>query len=196
MEGAGEEYVGKKLKYSLDDLDLSKWGRALEQDKQELNALLLGAKDVTPARDAKLEALMHIIKKKVSKPTINRDGEPIRKVLVFTAFADTALYLFDNLGSKLKSELKVESACITGSENKSTLEGSVKFEDLLLDFSPRSKGRVNKRPGSHPELDVIFATDCISEGQNLQDCDLVINYDIHWNPVRIVQRFGRAPNRV
>jgi superfamily II DNA/RNA helicase len=192
LEGAGEEYVGKKLKYSLEDLDLTKWGRALEQDKQELHALLLGARDVTPDRDAKLEALMRIIKGKASKPTINRGGEPIRKVLVFTAFADTAIYLFDNLSAKLKSELKVESACITGSENKSTLAGGVKFEDLLLDFSPRSKGRSTKRPGNHPEIDVIFATDCISEGQNLQDCDMVVNYDIHWNPVRIVQRFGRV----
>src|SRR5262249_28903314 len=149
-------------------------------------------------RDAKLTELKGLISDKVKKPTTNKLGQPNRKVLVFTAFAETAEYLYENLHNWAQEELDIHAALVTGSGNNKTTyrpegyQSQTQFERLLTNFSPISKNRA-KIPSLPQvgEIDLLIATDCISEGQNLQDCDYLINYDIHWNPVRIIQRFGR-----
>ena len=136
--------------------------------------------------------MRQIIEEKIARPSTNRGGEAIRKVIVFTAFADTARYLWKHLAQPLHTARSVHAALITGGGDCHTTLGRSEFDHILTNFSPRSKGR--ERQPSLPqdaEIDLLIATDCISEGQNLQDCDLLINYDIHWNPVRIIQRFGR-----
>jgi ERCC4-related helicase len=191
-------FIGKKLKYNLAHLNLDKWLKDLANDKAQLNILYLSAKDVTQERDAKLAELKELIKNKVTNPTINKLGKENKKVLVFTAFTDTAYYLYDALQDWALNELNVHIAVVSGgtSGNKTTL-GRTNFNDILTNFSPISKHRKQKasfeKITSLPrnEIDILIATDCISEGQNLQDCDFLINYDIHWNPVRIIQRFGR-----
>jgi len=183
--------VGKRLAFNLAHLHLDEWLKDLRADKAQLNLLAISAKDVTPDRDAKLAELKALIHQKVTNPTTNQDGEPNRKVLVFTAFADTAMYLYDNLQA-WASELGIHSALVTGSGPNRTTLGRNEFNHLLTNFSPRAKKR--RQMESMPqdaEIDLLIATDCISEGQNLQDCDYLVNYDIHWNPVRIIQRFGR-----
>jgi hypothetical protein len=181
---------GSKVKVMLQDMDLIKWEQDLKADKEKLEGLLMEAKQITPPRDAKLSDLKEIIKKKINNP-INSDN---KKLLIFTAFSDTANYLYDNLAKWLESDFGIQSAIVTGSDtNKSTLKALRRkdFNSILTNFSPRSKEREKIYPQLTDEIDVLIGTDCISEGQNLQDCDFVINYDIHWNPVRIIQRFGR-----
>jgi hypothetical protein len=180
--------IGKKVKVLLQDVDRVRWRQDLEEDRDRLHALLSIAKRVGPSRDAKLEELKTVIVQKFERP-IN-DGN--RKVMVFTAFADTAEYLYGELSRWAKEKLKISSAIVTGSgRNKSTLSGlRTDLGSILSAFSPRSKERSQEFSGEG-EIDLLIATDCISEGQNLQDCDFLINYDIHWNPVRIIQRFGR-----
>lgn len=184
--------VGKNLSFNLAHLDIDTWLKDLRADKAQLHGLALSAKDVDPGRDAKLAELKKLIHQKVTNPTTNQDGEPNRKVLVFTAFADTAVYLYTNLQA-WASELGIHSALVTGSAsaNKTTF-GRNEFNHILTHFSPRAKrrGQIESMP-QEGEIDLLIATDCISEGQNLQDCDYLVNYDIHWNPVRIIQRFGR-----
>ncbi len=185
--------VGKKFTYRMEHLDLDKWLADLHEDQRQLNLLYLAAKDVTPDRDAKLAELKRLIRQKVEHPTTNKQGKANKKVLVFTAFADTATYLYDQLEPWARDELGIHCARVTGGsgENKTTL-GRTDFNHILTNFSPISKGRaqIPDMPQDQ-EIDLLIATDCISEGQNLQDCDYLINYDIHWNPVRIIQRFGR-----
>ncbi|MBS1810595.1 MAG: DEAD/DEAH box helicase family protein [Acidobacteria bacterium] len=179
--------VGKKLKYDLADLRLSDWKRDLELDRMALIALSYLAHAITPDRDAKLKQLKETIANKLKYPI----NEGNKKVIVFTAFSDTASYLYDNLQAWAKNELGLDIALITGTFTKTTF-GKNEFGNILTNFSPRSKHRARK--ASMPqtsEIDILIATDSISEGQNLQDCDFLINYDIHWNPVRIIQRFGR-----
>ena len=180
--------VGRKVKVLLGDIDLVRWQQDLRDDRRRLETLLAAARDVDVSRDAKLRALRGQIERKVRDP-INPGN---RKVIVFTAFADTAKYLYDQLAPWAEAELGLHSALITGTvRNETTLPDSRKdLATLLSAFSPRSK----ERPASlaaEGEIDLLIATDCISEGQNLQDCDFLVNYDIHWNPVRIIQRFGR-----
>ena len=185
--------AGKNQIYLYKHLDLDAWLTDLRDDKTQLAKIHKVAKNITSDRDAKLEELKSLIAKKVQHPTANRDGKENRKVLIFTAFADTANYLYDNLHAWATHALNVECAVVTGSANRSTLQKS-DFNDILTDFSPISKEREDVTPdgeGTDIEIDLLIATDCISEGQNLQDCDYLINYDIHWNPVRIIQRFGR-----
>ncbi len=185
--------VGKKIKFSLDHLELDKWLKDLEKDRLQLQLLYNEAKQVTIERDAKLAQLKDRIKEKVTNPTINKDGRQNRKVLIFTAFADTALYLFDAIKNWAIKELQVNIAMVSGGtiENKTTF-GQNDYSHILTNFSPVSKNRDKIRGMRQDgEIDILIATDCISEGQNLQDCDCLINYDIHWNPVRIIQRFGR-----
>ncbi len=188
--------VGKDLKIDLADIDLESWRAKLEADKAELNELLAMITPIVDEHDLKLERLLEIIRDKINYP-INDDN---KKVLVFTAFADTADYLYGELAQKIKDEFGLDSAVVTGTKNPAmTIPTSrlvkPEFNTILTLFSPKSKGRdvlfdnPNERPG---EIDILFGTDCISEGQNLQDCDYLINYDIHWNPVRIIQRFGRV----
>ena len=186
--------VGKKLTFKMAHLDLDKWLAALHQDRQQLHGIYLQAKDITPKRDAKLDLLKKLIREKVENPTRTRDGFENRKTLVFTAFADTAMYLHGELESWVREEkLKIHIALVTGSGGNKTSLGSNEFNQILTNFSPESKSRSRiKSMPQDEEIDLLIATDCISEGQNLQDCDTVINYDIHWNPVRIIQRFGRV----
>lgn len=180
--------VGRKVKVLLSDVDLTRWKQDLIEDRNRLATLLAAAKQVDPARDAKLTELRTMIADKCRNP-INAGN---RKIIIFTAFADTAVYLYAQLAPWAKGTLGVESALVTGSgRNQTTIAGLRKdLASILTTFSPRSKERPAEL-AAEGELDLLFATDCISEGQNLQDCDWLINYDIHWNPVRIIQRFGR-----
>ena len=180
--------VGNKVRVLLEDVDRIKWRQDLQDDHERLARLLSAARTVGPERDAKLAALKDRIRKKLSKP-INAGN---RKLLVFSAFADTGHYLFDQLHVWAKTELGLESAVVSGGGTNRTTVGGLRRDmaTILTAFSPRSKARPAEE-SDEPEIDLLIATDCISEGQNLQDCDTLINYDIHWNPVRIVQRFGR-----
>ncbi len=180
--------VGRKVKVLLGDVDLIRWKQDLIEDRNRLATLHAAAQQVTAARDDKLCKLREIIAQKCRNPS--NPGN--RKVIVFTAFADTAMYLYDQLAGWAKSDLGIESALVTGSgRNQLTLPHLRKdLSSILTAFSPRSKERPAEL-ADEGEIDLLIATDCISEGQNLQDCDWLINYDIHWNPVRIIQRFGR-----
>lgn len=182
-----------KVGYQMAHLDVDQWMNDLERDRLQLVTLRDRARDVTPERDAKLIELKKRIEQKVKKPTHNKNGEAVRKLLIFTAFADTAEYLYENLVQWARKELGVHIAMVSGGakENQTTF-GKPEFNHILINFSPRSKKR-DKMPSmpKDDEITILIATDCISEGQNLQDCDLLVNYDIHWNPVRIIQRFGR-----
>ena len=188
--------VGRKVKVLLQDVDLIRWKQDLIEDRNRLATLHAAACQVTADRDAKLAELRGIIEQKCRNP-INTDN---KKVIVFTAFADTARYLYDELVPWAKDKLEVESALVTGTGgNQTTLPGLRKdLASILTAFAPLTKERPEDL-SDEGELDLLIATDCISEGQNLQDCDWLVNYDIHWNPVRIIQRFGRidrigAPN--
>lgn len=185
-----EEYlIGNKVKVLIQDMDLLRWKQDLEEDLALLAQLLKDARQVDVARDAKLLKLQSVISEKASSP-FNAGN---RKVIIFTAFSDTAEYLYNNISSWAKSELGLHSALVTGSERQCTIKGLNKdLNNILTHFSPVSKERVKIDPDATTEIDILIATDCISEGQNLQDCDMLINYDIHWNPVRIIQRFGRV----
>lgn len=180
--------VGKRIKVLLADVDLVRWKQDLVEDRNRLHTLLSAARQVDADRDAKLHALRDTIAHKCEHPT--NPGN--RKVIVFTAFADTARYLYEHLAPWARETLGIESALVTGSgSNRTTLPHLGKdLGSILTAFSPRSKERPEELAGEG-ELDLLIATDCISEGQNLQDCDWLVNYDIHWNPVRIIQRFGR-----
>lgn len=186
--------VGRRVTFKMVHLDLQKWRAHLTEDRQQLSALLALAKPVTASRDAKLAELKHHITEKVKNPPLDKDGQPNRKVLVFTAFADTATYLYDQLHGWAQRTLHIHTSLVVGSgDNQSTLTASPDFTRILTDFAPRAKNRADLTGVAEtaPHVDLLIASDCISEGQNLQDCDTVINYDIHWNPVRIIQRFGR-----
>ena len=185
--------VGGKLKIPMAHLNVSVWLDDLKQDRDQL-ALLAGvANDVTPERDAKLADLRKLIEDKTKNPTTNTKGEKNRKVVVFCAFADTAIYLYDNLRDWARTSLNVHIALVSGgAKANQTTFGQADFNQILTNFSPHAKQRdkIRSMP-QDDEINILIATDCISEGQNLQDCDLLVNYDIHWNPVRIIQRFGR-----
>ncbi|MGW3848704.1 helicase-related protein [Streptomyces fagopyri] len=180
-----EDTVGGNVKVFLADIDRIRWRQELQQDRDTVAALLSEVKAVDVSRDAKLARLKQFLRDKVEHPT--NDGN--RKALVFTAFSDTASYLYEHVGRWANEELGVHVALITGQTTRTTLPMKrTHMIDVLTAFSPRSKGG----DLNSPQIDIVIATDTISEGQNLQDCDAVINYDIHWNPVRIVQRFGRV----
>lgn len=179
--------IGKKVKISLADMNTIGWKEDLLSDLNILRSILDEINNVTPEHDVKLQELINIIKDKVKNP-INQGN---KKVIVFSAFADTASYLYREIAKCLKNELNV--AKVTGSgTNECTLDIGKDYNNLLINFSPKSKHRELINPSARGEIDILIATDCISEGQNLQDCDFLVNYDIHWNPVRIIQRFGRV----
>ena len=180
--------VGRKVKVLLGDVDLIRWKQDLIEDRNRLATLLAAAKQVDAARDAKLAALRQMIEDKCRRP-INSGNQ---KIIVFTAFSDTAHYLYAQLAPWAKSTLGIDAALVTGSAGiQTTLPGLRKsMSGVLSAFAPRAKERPEEL-AAEGEIDLLIATDCISEGQNLQDCDWLINYDIHWNPVRIIQRFGR-----
>lgn len=181
--------VGRKVKIELADMDYRSWKGELKQDRDVLELLTLMVADITPEHDKKLNELLEILTQKIENP-INGDN---KKVLVFTAFSDTAEYLYENVSTFIKKKYGLDTAVITGSiDGRTTVKGlKPTLNNVLTCFSPISKGRDILMPGSDIDLSILIATDCISEGQNLQDCDYLINYDIHWNPVRIIQRFGR-----
>lgn len=183
-----------KLKVKMAHLDVETWLKDLKNDKKQLKKIYNYAQSISVERDAKLAELKELIAEKVKHPTTNKHGKPNRKVLVFTAFADTAVYLYEGLREWARVELKINLALVTGGSvaNKTTF-GKNEFNHILTNFSPFAKKRAQiPSMQQDGEIDLLIATDCISEGQNLQDCDYLINYDIHWNPVRIIQRFGRC----
>lgn len=181
--------VGKKVKIDLADMDYKTWRNELKADAEVLELLTFMVSDITPEHDSKLQELLKLISEKIENP-INPGN---KKVLVFSAFSDTAEYLYENVSTYIKKKYGLDTAVITGSiDGKTTINGfKANLNNVLTCFSPKSKGRDVLMPGSKTEIDILIATDCISEGQNLQDCDYLVNYDIHWNPVRIIQRFGR-----
>jgi len=178
--------IGKKVKFDLKDMDYISWKRELEEDSENLALLISMIKDIEPKYDNKLQKLLKLIDEKIKNP-INENN---KKVIIFTAFADTAKYLYDNIADYILKKYGLNTAMVTGSiDGKTTIKGlKADLDKVLTLFSPISKG---KDINNEQEIDILIATDCISEGQNLQDCDYLINYDIHWNPVRIIQRFGR-----
>ena len=183
---------GKKTQIALEDMDYIAWKKYLDKDIETLRLLLLMLADITPEHDSKLLQLIDDLRHKFANP-INGNN---KKVIIFTAFSDTAEYLYENLADRIKENCNLHTALITGSSDaKSTVRlrnrQKLDFNTLLTLFSPVSKEKEALLPNVSEEIDVLIATDCISEGQNLQDCDFLINYDIHWNPVRIIQRFGR-----
>ena len=180
--------VGRKVKVLLKDVDVIRWKQELIEDRNRLATLHTAASQVDASRDDKLAKLREMIDQKCRNP-INPGN---RKVIVFTAFADTARYLYDQLAPWAKTVLGIDTALVTGTgSNQTTLTGLRRdLSSILTTFAPRAKERPEDY-ATEGELDLLIATDCISEGQNLQDCDWLINYDIHWNPVRIIQRFGR-----
>ena len=180
---------GKKVKIDLADMDYQSWRQSLAKDKEVLELLTMMVADITPAHDSKLQELFADLANKVQNPI----NEGNKKVIIFTAFADTAQYLYDNVSVYMKKKFGLDTAMITGSvEGKSTVAGLRNdLNTVLTCFSPISKDKHLLMPNDKTNIDILIATDCISEGQNLQDCDYLVNYDIHWNPVRIIQRFGR-----
>ena len=180
----------KKNRILLEDMDYISWQKEIKDDLEIIRLLLLMLQSITPEHDSKLQQLITDLKDKFAHP-INGSN---KKVIVFTAFSDTALYLYDCLADSIKKQYGLNVALVTGDvEARSTLKLKEKldFNKVLTLFSPISKEREAIYPHLKEEIDVLIATDCISEGQNLQDCDYLLNYDIHWNPVRIIQRFGR-----
>lgn len=183
--------VGGALKFNLNHMDVAAWKRALEADRAKLWSLATAADHVPPNHDTKLDWLKEIIASKATNPTQNRNGEAIRKAIVFTAFADTARYLYDEL-VPFARDLGLNIGLVTGGGDSKASFGKARYQDILTNFAPRAKKRAAMaKMDQSAEIDILIATDCISEGQNLQDADLLINYDIHWNPVRVIQRFGR-----
>ena len=180
---------GKKVKIELADMDYKSWKDSLIKDREILELLTLMVGDITPPHDSKLQELFAVLKNKIEKP-IN-DGN--KKVIIFTAFADTADYLYANVSKYVKANFVLNTALVTGNIDGKTTIPKLKCDlnTVLTCFSPISKGRDLFESMPKCDIDILIATDCISEGQNLQDCDYLINYDIHWNPVRIIQRFGR-----
>lgn len=180
---------GKKVKIEIGDMDYKSWRDSLVRDRDILELLTLMVGDITPEYDSKLQELFRVIKNKLENP-INQDN---KKIIIFTAFADTAEYLFDNVSKYVKENFGLNTAMVSGSVEGCTTVPKLKSDlnTVLTCFSPISKDKHLLMPNDKTEIDFLIATDCISEGQNLQDCDYLINYDIHWNPVRIIQRFGR-----
>lgn len=181
--------VGKKVKIDLADMDYRTWREELQADADILELLTLMIADITPEYDTKLQTLFALISKKIEHP-INGDN---KKILIFSAFSDTAEYLYENVSAFVKKRYGLDTALITGTvDGKTTVKGlKATLNNVLTCFSPISKSKAVLMPNSTANIDILIATDCISEGQNLQDCDYLVNYDIHWNPVRIIQRFGR-----
>ena len=183
--------IGNQVKVLIQDCDVIRWRQELLDDQNRLVELLHISEQITPERDRKLTALKQLISEKISHP-VNPGN---RKILVFTAFADTAEYLYHQIADWARKEFGVHSALVTGTgtiPNRTTMKNvRLDLHSILTNFSPKSKERAKSHPEMTEEIDLLFATDCISEGQNLQDCDYLVNYDIHWNPVRIIQRFGR-----
>lgn len=181
--------VGKKVQIDLADMDYVSWRNELQKDAETLELLILMVGDITPEHDTKLQELFSLIADKIERP-INAGN---KKILIFSAFSDTAEYLYEHVSKHVKDKYGLNAAMISGAvDGRTTIKGlKASLNNILTCFSPVSKNKAVLMPNSTAEIDILIATDCISEGQNLQDCDYCINYDIHWNPMRIIQRFGR-----
>lgn len=192
IDDSNTEYftVGNKVQIDLADMDYKTWRAELNSDIEVLDDLMNMLNVITPEYDGKLQKLLDVISRKIENP-INTNN---KKVLIFSAFSDTAEYLYEHVSTYIKEKYGLNTAVITGSiDGKTTIKNfKSTLNNVLTCFSPISKDKSLLLPDSNDEIDILIATDCISEGQNLQDCDCVINYDIHWNPVRIIQRFGRV----
>lgn len=182
--------IGKKVRIDLADMDRLSWRGELAKDQDILELLTIMVDDITPEHDSKLQKLLEDLSNKVERPI----NEGNKKVIIFTAFADTAMYLYDNVSAFMLKKYGLHTAVVTGSvEGRTTAKlKRADMNTVLTCFSPKSKDRDMFDSIPKVDIDILIATDCISEGQNLQDCDYLINYDIHWNPVRIIQRFGRV----
>lgn len=182
--------IGKKVRIDLVDMDRLSWRGELAKDHDILELLTIMVDDITPEHDSKLQELLEDLSNKVERPI----NEGNKKVIIFTAFADTAMYLYDNVSAFMLKKYGLHTAVVTGSvEGRTTAKlKRADMNTVLTCFSPKSKDRDMFDSIPKVDIDILIATDCISEGQNLQDCDYLINYDIHWNPVRIIQRFGRV----
>ena len=180
---------GKKVRIEIGDMDYKSWRESLAKDREILELLTLMVGDITPEYDSKLQELFRVIRNKLEHPI----NEGNKKIIIFTAFADTAGYLYDNVSKFVMDNFGLNTAMVSGSVEGRTTVPKLRSDlnTVLTCFSPISKDKHLLMPGDNTEIDFLIATDCISEGQNLQDCDYLINYDIHWNPVRIIQRFGR-----
>jgi len=192
IDDSNTEYftVGNKVQIDLADMDYKTWRMELNSDIQVLEGLMSMLNTITSEFDGKLQSLLKVVSEKIENP-ININN---KKILIFSAFSDTAEYLYEHVSAYIKEKYGLNTAVITGSiDGKTTIKSfKATLNNVLTCFSPISKDKALLLPDSDDEIDVLIATDCISEGQNLQDCDCVINYDIHWNPVRIIQRFGRV----
>ena len=183
-----EEFaIGRGRRYRLDQLDVDRWQQDLREDRKVFQELYERAQQVTVERDDKLATLKRVLQEKVRTAPRDKDGRANRKALVFTTFADTAQYLYEHISDWVREELGVHIALVTGGSGNRSSSGETGFMEILSRFAPRAQ----QAESDGGEIDIVIATDCLSEGQNLQDCDLVVNYDIHWNPVRLMQRFGR-----
>ncbi|MFV0344752.1 MAG: helicase-related protein [Bacteroidales bacterium] len=183
-----EQVIGKKIKVHTADMDKARWREDMNEDLAILNELRGNIVDMCGAKDNKLQHLINLLDDKIQRP-FNSEN---KKVIIFTAFADTANYLYENLNAYLKEKYDINTALISGSRRICTTNKiPADLNAILTCFSPMSKAKEQIYPNMSESVDILIATDCISEGQNLQDCDYLINYDIHWNPVRIIQRFGR-----
>lgn len=191
IEDSNTEYfsVGKKFKINIADMDYKTWRIDLQNDAEVLELLSLMIQDINPKYDLKLQTLLKIIENKIENPI----NEGNKKIIIFSAFSDTAEYLYNQISQYAKENYGINTALITGTvDGRTTIKGlKATLNNVLTCFSPIAKNRDVLMPGNNDNIDILIATDCISEGQNLQDCDYLINYDIHWNPVRIIQRFGR-----
>ena len=183
------ENNARKIDIDLADMDYITWREKLSEDSEILQLLSLMIQEITPEHDTKLQTLIDLIAEKIRKP-FNTDN---KKVLIFSAFSDTVDYLYANIAPIVKDRFGLNTAMITGTtDGRTTVKlPRTDMNTILTLFSPRSKDKDLLMPNNPAEIDILIATDCISEGQNLQDCDYCVNYDIHWNPVRIIQRFGR-----
>ncbi|MDE0191299.1 MAG: helicase-related protein [Gammaproteobacteria bacterium] len=179
--------IGRGRRYRLAELDIDRWQEDLREDRRVFQELYDRAVQVTAERDEKLATLKRVLSDKVKAAPTDKDGRENRKALVFTTFADTAIYLYEYLSDWARTEHGVHTAIVTGSRGNRSSSGETGFIEILSRFAPMAQ----QSRETVDEIDIVIATDCLSEGQNLQDCDLVVNYDIHWNPVRLMQRFGR-----
>ncbi|MBF0202645.1 MAG: hypothetical protein HQK66_15355, partial [Desulfamplus sp.] len=208
-----------KYTIKIRHLDINAYLHDLYFDRMVLDVIYSEVSTVLEEkRDNKLATLQTVVLEKVKKTPYNAGN---RKVLIFTAFADTARYLYKALspapaepestfpippkkpfksralptaGPSSDSRLPRNQpviAMISGTGKPMVSVDSVErtFDAVLSAFSPKSRIKVPLPP--EKQVDILIGTDCISEGQNLQDCDCVINYDIQWNPVTLIQRFGR-----
>lgn len=186
--GDEENMIGKKVKVHISDMDTTRWKEDLSYDLDTLSHLLSKANLINTSKDTKLNHLIRLIEAKLESP-YNPEN---KKAIIFTAFADTANYIYNSIQAYFKTNHELNAALITGSTRKTNAKTiPADMNTILTCFSPRSKDKDLLYPRLSEQIDLLIATDCISEGQNLQDCDMLINYDIHWNPVRIIQRFGR-----